>query len=524
MTVREEQEELAMSGKLGKAFQIFAAIAVGILPWGAAKAQSGGADSLEGQIAAQYKLVKMGMESSGLAVIETGTVLVIKKGGILSVPQAEAGLLTTTVKDGTVQSPSATLVKTKKDTKFLPVGEKVYVSKVDVSRKDSKVTLNIVECDSCNNVTAPSFRKAQVTFLYPKGYFDGADSGQVTDVINQVLESSAGDAGQQQVQQAQAQPDPPPQAQVQTTQQAPAPTGKKRVAVMNFDYGTVRTYVNSIFGSDQDIGKGISDLLVTKLVQDGKYSVIERNALDKILAEQNFANSDRADANTAAKIGKVLGVDAIIIGSITQFGRDDQHTNIGGGGYGLGRFGVGGVGTSKAKAVVGISTRLINTTTGEILVAVNGTGESSRSSTSLLGAGGGWSGGGGGSLDMGSSNFANTILGEAVRKAVDDTGAQLDASVDKVPTIKLEINGVVADVSGSTLIINVGKRAGVRVGDRLEVSRPVRTVKDPATGKVIKSVTNKIGDATVTEVDDDSSTATLSGGAAKVGDVVKNGP
>ena len=48
-------------------------------------------------------------------------------------------------------------------------------------------------------------------------------------------------------------------------------------------------------------------------------------------------------------------------------------------------------------------------------------------------------------------------------------------------------------------------------------------VKDPATGKVIKSVEDKVGDATVTEVDDDSATATFAGsGAPKVGDVVKN--
>jgi curli biogenesis system outer membrane secretion channel CsgG len=303
----------------------------------------------------------------------------------------------------------------------------------------------------------------------------------------------------------------------------PAAAAKKRVAVMNFDYGTVRSYVTSIFGSDQDVGKGISDLLVQKLVQDGKYSVIERNALDKILAEQNFSNSDRADATTAAKIGKVLGIDAIIIGSITQFGRDDQHTNVGGGGYGLGKFGLGGVGTSKAKAVVGISARMVNTSTGEILAAVTGTGESTRSSTSLLGAGGGWSGGGGGGLDMGSSNFANTILGEAVHKAVDDTGAQLDGAVDKVPTIKLEVNGLVADVSGNTLIVNVGKKAGVKVGDKLTVTRQVRVVKDPATGKVIKSVEDRVGEMTVTETDSDSATGTFSGsGPAKVGDVVKN--
>jgi len=305
-----------------------------------------------------------------------------------------------------------------------------------------------------------------------------------------------------------------------------APAGpKKRIAVLNFDYGTVRTYVAQLFGTDQDVGKGISDMLVEKLVNGGQYSVIERNALDKILKEQNFSNSDRADPTSAAKIGAILGLDGIIIGSITQFGRDDQHTNVGGGGYGLGKFGLGGVGSSKSKAVVAISARIINTSTAEIMAAVTGKGESTRSDTKLLGGGGGWSGGGGGGLDMGSSNFANTILGEAVRGAVDSTAEQLNAASGKVTALKLNINGVVADVSGNTLIINVGKKVGVHVGDTLEVSRQVRVVKDPTTGKVIRAVTDKMGVATVTEVDDDSATATFSGaGAPKVGDVVKNSP
>ena len=43
------------------------------------------------------------------------------------------------------------------------------------------------------------------------------------------------------------------------------------------------------------------DLLVNYLVKDGSYSVIERSALDKIMAEQNFSNSDRADSTSAAK-------------------------------------------------------------------------------------------------------------------------------------------------------------------------------------------------------------------------------
>ena len=90
---------------------------------------------------------------------------------------------------------------------------------------------------------------------------------------------------------------------------------KTRVAVLDFDYATVHNNVSAIFGSNVDVGKGVTDLLVTYLVKDGSYSVIERKALDKILAEQNFSNSERADASSAAKIGKLLGVDAMILGS-----------------------------------------------------------------------------------------------------------------------------------------------------------------------------------------------------------------
>ena len=81
---------------------------------------------------------------------------------------------------------------------------------------------------------------------------------------------------------------------------------KKRVAVLDFDYGTVRSAVQAYFGTDQDVGKGISLLLEQKLVQDGKFRVIDRNAMDKILKEQNFSNSDRVDPTSAAKIGRIF--------------------------------------------------------------------------------------------------------------------------------------------------------------------------------------------------------------------------
>jgi curli biogenesis system outer membrane secretion channel CsgG len=299
---------------------------------------------------------------------------------------------------------------------------------------------------------------------------------------------------------------------------------KKRVAVLDFDYATVRTYSSAIFGTDQDIGKGIADLMVEKLVQDGTYSVIERKALDKVLAEQNFSNSDRADPNSAARIARILGVDAIITGSITQFGRDDKSTGVAGGALSrvTGRFGVGGVKLTDAKAVVAISARMINTETAEILAAARGVGESRRKGTSLLGAGGG-SVIGGGAVDMTSKNFASTIIGEAVNQAVENACAQLEGKAASLPEHTVVIDGLVADASGGVLVLNVGSRVGVKVGDRLQVRRKIRDIKDPATGKVLRSLENTIGEVTITEVDEGSSVGTFSGsGQPRAGDVVKS--
>jgi curli biogenesis system outer membrane secretion channel CsgG len=278
---------------------------------------------------------------------------------------------------------------------------------------------------------------------------------------------------------------------------------KPRVAVMNFDYATVRDVSAALFGTDVDIGKGISDMLVEKLVNGGAYSVIERKALDTIINEQNLSNSDRFDSTSAAKIGRLLGVDAIITGSITQFGRDDKSTNIGGGAVGgiTRRFGIGGVGKKQSKAVVAITARIINTNTGEILSVATGKGESKRSGATLLGAGGSSNTAAGGVVDMRSSNFASTILGEAVGEAVDSVASQLEANSAKLPTHVVKIDGLVADATGGQLILNVGSKAGVKVGDRLMVTRTGREIRDPASGKVIRRIEESLGEVVITEVD-----------------------
>lgn len=299
---------------------------------------------------------------------------------------------------------------------------------------------------------------------------------------------------------------------------------KRKVAVLDFNYGTVTSSVQAVFGSNQDIGKGISDLLINQLVNDGTYRVIERAALDKILKEQNFSNSDRADPSSAAKIGRLLGVDAIITGDVTQFGRDDQNRSIGAGALSRwDKFGVGNVGAKKAKAVVEITARIVDVNTAEILASTTGKGESSRSGTDLAGGGGSWGNAGGGNLDMGSSNFGQTIIGEAVKQAVTQLGTNLDAKASTLPHITVQINGLVADATGNTLIINVGSKSGLKVGDRLAVTQVTKVVRDPVTGKPLRNISNTIGQIQITSVDEGSAVGTFSGaGQPKVGDVVKS--
>jgi curli biogenesis system outer membrane secretion channel CsgG len=304
-------------------------------------------------------------------------------------------------------------------------------------------------------------------------------------------------------------------------QAAPTPR-KKRIAIMDFDYATVHAGVSEIFGQDIDIGKGIADLLVTNLVKDGSYSIIERKALDKILAEQNFSNSDRADPASAAKIGKLLGVDAILVGSITQFGNETKNLGLGGAGGNWVGHGLGGLGHKNSKAIVGLSARLVNIDTGEIMAVAEGKGESHRSSTSMLGGGGNWHGFGGGNADFGSSDFQSTIIGEATKLATDQLTTEVVAGKDKLQARTIVVQGLVAAVDGGQVVLNVGAKAGVKVGDELSVERVSKEIKDPATGQVLRRLTTAVGVVKVTDVDDVSSVCSVvSGSGFKTGDAVK---
>jgi curli biogenesis system outer membrane secretion channel CsgG len=308
-----------------------------------------------------------------------------------------------------------------------------------------------------------------------------------------------------------------------TPPSSPAPTARrKRIAIFDFDYATVQTASQAYFGSNVDIGKGISDLLVRDLVKDGTYSVIERKAMDKILAEQNFSNSDRADANSAAKIGKILGVDAIIVGSVTQFGNDNKHTGIGGAGGGIPGMGGLHIGKNKSKAVVVLDARIVNIDTAEIMGVATGKGEAERDSTSVGGGGSNWHSFGGGDVDFGASDFQQTIIGEAINAAVLQMTSDLVADNPKLSARTINVEGLVAAVDGGQIVLNIGAKAGLKVGDQLTVKRITKEIKDPNTGQVIRKLTSDVGVIRLTDVDDISAVgAPVTGSGFKVGDQVK---
>jgi curli biogenesis system outer membrane secretion channel CsgG len=311
------------------------------------------------------------------------------------------------------------------------------------------------------------------------------------------------------------------------TPAAPAVPAKRRLAIEEFDYSTVKTSIQAIFGTQEDIGKGIRALLTNRLQQAGKISVLERAAINKVMAEQDFAASNRAKKGTGAKIGRIIGADAMLMGDIVAFGRDDRNNqvNVGGATSRIPKVGglLGGVrvGKKEEKAVVVIAYRIVDAETSEVIESGEARGESKRESKGFGGllAGGGIAAGG--AVDMTSSNFAQTIIGEAVIEACDRLGEKMNAKIPTLPAREVEVEGRVADVSGAQLTLTVGTNDGVVAGDVFDVFKVLGEVKDPITKEVLDVRTERIGEMRIVSVREKIAVGQYSGSPAEVGAVVR---
>jgi hypothetical protein len=144
--------------------------------------------SLKDQLEAQYKVAKIAYTSGKVTITEPGTLLVIQKAGILGVPPGNLYVALATFKDGSLNPPGKVATKMAgKDARLLPVGEKLYATKVDVNPKRDKVTFRIIECDTCNGTARPSSYKSDVLFEFPKGTLATASAPDVENTIAKVF-------------------------------------------------------------------------------------------------------------------------------------------------------------------------------------------------------------------------------------------------------------------------------------------------------------------------------------------------
>jgi hypothetical protein len=198
----------------GLAF-VLAWFAAGMPPCSGAVAQDAAPPTIAEQLQAQYKPVRLGSDSNGIAVIDPGTVLTIRKDGILGVPWGDPKPCASTYENGSLRPPRGLCVQgrgfatsflktlannlnaasgdtsggtdTTAQTRNFKAGEKVYLQKFAIDVKGEKVVFSVVACDTCNNTDPPTFFKATVAFQFAKGFLEQGDVSQVEDTIGQVL-------------------------------------------------------------------------------------------------------------------------------------------------------------------------------------------------------------------------------------------------------------------------------------------------------------------------------------------------
>ncbi len=129
--------------------------------------------------------------------------------------------------------------------------------------------------------------------------------------------------------------------------------------------------------------EAMQDVFVTELFKSGKFRVVEREQLAALMQEKNLTLSGDLDPATAVRIGKILGVNYLLTGSVTEYGVTDK----GGHGRGIGKL--PGFSAGKRSFVAAVNSRLIDTSTGEIVWADEARAEESSVKVSVGGFGGG---------------------------------------------------------------------------------------------------------------------------------------
>jgi len=272
---------------------------------------------------------------------------------------------------------------------------------------------------------------------------------------------------------------------------SPAFADAKKIRVAVFDFQNNSTW--SWWGDR--LGEAANDEFVTQLVNSGQFTVIERQKLQAILAEQGLGASGAVQPSTAPKIGKLLGVQIIFTGSITAF--SIKKTG----------FSVMGVSAQSGKAESKLDVRMIDTSTGEILLVASGAGDKKVGGLGVPGF----------SFEQ---NYDVGIASEALRPAIQQVTQQVLAKVPSLANLAPAAagSGKILEVkSPSQIYIDGGTEAGMNVGDIFTVSRVTEEIKDDD-GNVLDTVNEKVGQIVVTKVLSKSAICETKSGSIKKGD------
>ncbi|MEZ5316974.1 MAG: CsgG/HfaB family protein [Vicinamibacterales bacterium] len=277
----------------------------------------------------------------------------------------------------------------------------------------------------------------------------------------------------------------------------PAPTtraaqGKIRIAIWNFDNNSERKWWFS-----DDLGDAARNQIDTAFSENEelskRFSVVERERLAMVLQEQGLAAGGAVDPQTAAQVGKILGVRYIVTGGVDKFAINTT------------RGGVGSFGGSTTNAEATISLRFVDATTAERVVSVAADGNARK-----------------GGVRFRSANLSREdewgIASEAIADASKEVvkklleGNALDRVAEAAGTGGVDMR--IIRVDGQRAYINVGRSSGIKVGDRFTIHRLGEALIDPVTGMNLGAEEKQVGTAVVAEVQDRFAIVTVTGEAA----------
>jgi curli biogenesis system outer membrane secretion channel CsgG len=258
---------------------------------------------------------------------------------------------------------------------------------------------------------------------------------------------------------------------------------KRSIVVDKFD--SLSTFA-AAYGT-WDVGGGLSAMLTTALDQSGRFVLLERANLDRVIGEQQIKSASAVNPEAGPQAGQVMSAQFIVIGSVTEFGVEDKGTglNIGiSGAKGLG----GLLGMKKTEGAVAMDLRIVDTTTSQVVQTLKvrePISNTSISTSSNYRA-----------MSLGSDSFNNTPLGEATRHTIEKAVAEIVAVSARQPW-----QAFVVEIDGKELAINAGSGSRLKEGDRFQVERVVKKLTDPATGEVLSVRRKTLGTVVIKSVE-----------------------